>query len=74
MTLSVVQAPVLSQFTATPASIYQGDPSTLAWSVTGATSLSLDNGLGTVTGTSLAVPSQRHPDLHPDGHQHPQRG
>ncbi len=48
-------APVISAFTATPATVALGDPSTLAWTVTGATSLSVDPGVGAVTGSSKAV-------------------
>ncbi len=48
--------PVISSFTATPASIDSGNASTLAWSVSGATSLSINQGVGTVTGaTSKSV-------------------
>ena len=42
--------PVISSFTATPALITNGQSSTLAWSVTGADSLSLSPGIGNVTG------------------------
>ncbi|MCL4849901.1 MAG: hypothetical protein KJZ78_00785, partial [Bryobacteraceae bacterium] len=44
--------PVISSFTATPASIDSGNASTLAWSVSGATSLSINQGVGTVTGAA----------------------
>ena len=46
--------PVLSSFTASPASITAGQSTTLSWSVTGATSLSI-SGIGPVTGTSVVV-------------------
>ncbi|MFN8010701.1 MAG: hypothetical protein U0P81_04785 [Holophagaceae bacterium] len=46
------QVPVIASFTATPASLAPGQSSTLAWSVTGATSLSIDSGVGDVTGAS----------------------
>lgn len=42
-------APVISNFTADPASITEGQSSTLSWNVVGATSLSIDQGVGTVT-------------------------
>jgi hypothetical protein len=48
-------APVISSFTATPSAINSGQSSTLAWSVTGATSLSIDQGIGTVTGLTSRV-------------------
>jgi len=47
--------PVIEAFTAAPTTIGAGSSSLLSWSVTGATELSLDNGLGTVTGSSLTV-------------------
>jgi uncharacterized protein YkwD len=48
-------APVIGFFNATPASLSPGQSSTLQWSVTGATAVTIDNGIGTVTGTSLRV-------------------
>ncbi|HJU83328.1 MAG TPA: glycoside hydrolase family 44 protein [Holophagaceae bacterium] len=48
--------PLIASFTASPATIASGASATLAWSVSGATSLSLDQGVGDVTGkTSIAV-------------------
>ncbi len=47
--------PVISEFTATPARITAGQGSTLSWSVTGADSLSIDQGIGAVSGNSIAV-------------------
>ncbi len=47
--------PVISRFTATPTGITAGQCSTLAWTVAGATGLSLEPGLGPVTGTSRTV-------------------
>jgi hypothetical protein len=48
--------PVIASFTATPSTVKAGTAATLAWSVTGATSLSIDNGVGTITGaTSKSV-------------------
>jgi hypothetical protein len=43
-------APSISAFSAAPASIIAGQPSTLSWTQTGATSLTIDNGVGDVTG------------------------
>lgn len=54
-TVTVVPAPVIASFTATPSAITTGQSSTLAWSVSGATGLSLDQGIGAVTGTSRVV-------------------
>ena len=55
-------APVISSFTASPATIIQGQSATLSWSVSGnpAPALTIDNGVGDVTGlTSKTVsPSQ----------------
>ena len=52
---TAVPLPVVSSFTATPPSIVSGGSATLAWTVSGATSLSIDHGVGTVTGTSISV-------------------
>jgi hypothetical protein len=51
-TVTVQSPPTISAFTATPATITQGGSATLAWTVSGATSLSLDNGIGSVVGAS----------------------
>ena len=50
-----VAPPSISTFSASPVSINSGQSSTLSWSVTGATSLSIDQGVGTVTGSSVSV-------------------
>ena len=47
--------PTISSFAATPSAMTPGSSSTLAWSVTGATSVSIDQGVGTVSGTSVTV-------------------
>ena len=49
--------PVIRAFAASPGTILPGGTSTLAWSVTGATSLAIDNGVGDVTGTTSKVVS-----------------
>ena len=53
--LGVPAVPVISAFTATPASVTEGDSSVLAWTVTGAVSLSINQGVGAVTGVSKSV-------------------
>jgi peptidoglycan-associated lipoprotein len=45
------KAPMISQFTAEPSSIERGQSSTLRWSVSNATDISIDNGIGTVDAT-----------------------
>jgi len=45
-------SPTIASFTAQPSTLTQGGPVTLSWSVTGADQLSIDQGVGTVTGTS----------------------
>ena len=50
-------APVISSFTATPATTSPGRSVTLGWSVSGATSVSVDNGVGDVTNTSSVAVS-----------------
>ena len=52
---AVPTAPSINSFTAANSAIVQGSPVTLTWSVTGATSLSIDSGVGTVTGQSVNV-------------------
>ena len=47
--------PVITFFGAAPEPITAGQSTSLKWSVNGATSLSIDNGVGTVTGTSRKV-------------------
>lgn len=47
--------PVIDSFTASPASIVEGNPCTLAWKVSGAQKLTIDNGVGVVTGSSKIV-------------------
>jgi YVTN family beta-propeller protein len=50
-------APSIQSFIATPPNITAGSSSTLSWSVSGnpAPTLSIDNGVGAVTGTSVSV-------------------
>lgn len=51
--------PTITSFQAEPATIAPGETSTLSWEVSGATSLSLEPGIGEVEGSSIAVtPSQ----------------
>ena len=51
--------PVIQSFTANPASIVAGESSTLSWNVTSATSVSIDQGIGTVglSGSRTVNPS-----------------
>ena len=52
-------APIINSFSADPPSITVGESSTLSWSVTDATSVTIDNGIGSValTGTSSVNPT-----------------
>jgi hypothetical protein len=55
-TVTVTQKPIIASFTATPNSLpFTGGSSKLEWQVTGADSISIDNGVGVVTGTSTDV-------------------
>jgi hypothetical protein len=54
-TVTVGNLPVITSFTASPASLTGGQSSTLSWAVTGATSLAISPGVGVVTGTSVKV-------------------
>lgn len=47
-----VSKPVISSFTASPSSITQGASSTLSWTVSGEASLTINGGVGPVTGLS----------------------
>ncbi len=53
-TVTIPPPPSITSFTATPATILVGGSSTLAWTTTNATSLSI-SGIGSVTGTSTSV-------------------
>jgi hypothetical protein len=46
--------PAITTFGASQSTITSGQPTTLSWSITGATSISI-NGVGSVTGTSISV-------------------
>lgn len=55
--LAATDKPVISSFTATPSTLATGGNVLLVWNVTGATSLSVNQGVGVVTGlTSKSVP------------------
>jgi hypothetical protein len=54
-TSSPSNPPVISSFSATPSSIVAGKPAVLSWSVAAAASVSIDNGVGPVAGTSVSV-------------------
>ncbi len=47
--------PEISTFSASPATVSSGAASLLSWSVAGAASLSIDQGVGTVSGTTKSV-------------------
>lgn len=48
-------APTITSFVATPASIIVGQSSVLSWVVANASSTSINNGVGTISGTSVTV-------------------
>ena len=48
-------SPVIASFTAAPATIQPGGSSLLSWTVTGAQSIALNQGIGAVTGASVSV-------------------
>jgi hypothetical protein len=52
---SLGSLPAIAKFTAAPLQMTSGQSSTLSWTVTGATSLKIDQGVGSVTGTSVKV-------------------
>jgi uncharacterized protein YkwD len=52
-------APSIAAFSASPSTINQGSSATLSWSVSYATTVSIDNGVGNASGSSVTVnPSQ----------------
>lgn len=53
------QLPVINSFNASPSSISAGDSSSLSWTVSGAASVSIDQGIGNValTGTRAVAPA-----------------
>lgn len=56
VTTPVVPAPVIGSFTATPATLpLGGGPVTLSWSVAGAASVSINNGVGSVAASGSVV-------------------
>ena len=55
VTVMAGRPPTITSFTATPAKVTAGQPSTLSWTVTGFPSLILNPGVGAVTGTSVKV-------------------
>ena len=54
-TSAAPNAPLISSFTANANNVAAGQPVTLSWSVSGGTSISIDNGVGDVTTRSSAV-------------------
>ena len=57
--------PSISSFSANDLYVSSGDPVTLSWNVSNATSLSIDQGVGTVTGNNVSRQSHQHNHLHP---------
>jgi hypothetical protein len=55
ITITVMPAPVITSFTATPIDLAAGQATTLSWAATGAATYSINNGVGTVSGTSTSV-------------------
>jgi alpha-L-arabinofuranosidase len=51
----VIAPPIINNFSANPASITAGQTSTLSWDVSNATTVTIDNNIGLVTGTSQSV-------------------
>jgi hypothetical protein len=59
VTVTSADNPVINTFTANPPNTAEGQPSTLYWNVTGATSVSIDQGVGLVSdnGTAPVLPA-----------------
>jgi hypothetical protein len=61
VTVNPGDAPVITSFTASPGTIVSGGSSTLSWDVEGATSVSIDNDVGSVnpsSGTEVVSPDE----------------
>lgn len=59
VTVVVMPLPVIAAFAATPGTVGPGGASVLSWNVSGAEALTIDNGVGAVSGASVVVrPSQ----------------
>ena len=54
-----VSVPVISSFTASPSTIAAGSSSALTWSVSGATSITIDSGIGDVTNAASSSVSPK---------------
>jgi hypothetical protein len=54
-TVTLGPLPTISSFTANQSTVASGVPTMLSWSTTGATSLSIDNGVGAVTGSTWVM-------------------
>lgn len=59
VTVGTATPPAITSFTATPSSVAAGSPATLQWNVNGATSVSISQGIGTVSssGTQEVSPA-----------------
>ena len=55
VTVAVLEPPAILSFRATPPTVKSGKLSVLSWDVTGETAVTIDQGIGTVTGTSRSV-------------------
>ncbi|MFC1905578.1 zinc-ribbon domain-containing protein [Chloroflexota bacterium] len=54
-TAPAITTPVVASFTADPSAITTGQTATLSWDVSGATSVTIDQGIGTVSSTGTKV-------------------
>jgi hypothetical protein len=59
VTVVLGKAPVIANFTATPATVVSGQTSVLAWTVAGTSAVSLDHGLGQVGGSGTLTVSPK---------------
>jgi hypothetical protein len=55
VTVDASPVPIIATFTASPSSVPAGSRATLSWSILNATSVSINNGVGTVTGSTSKV-------------------
>lgn len=53
VTITVLQLPIINSFTATPSTIVSGNSANLAWSTSGATTASINQGIGAVSTSGI---------------------
>jgi len=63
-TIAIDNVPLISFFTASPSTVLLGEPVVLSWSTIGATTVSIDGGIGTVPASGTMTVHPRGPGLY----------